>query len=175
MAELTDLWEKVRPLVEAAERPSRYIDHEWGAVRKLDADFHFCLLYPDTYELGQPNQALRILVNVVNAREGMAAERGFLPAPDMCDALREAGLPLFSIESCAPLSEFDVVGVTLPHELAATNILEALDLGGIPLHSDERGEDDPFVIAGGAVRLQSRTLRPVLRRLQHRRRGGDAA
>lgn len=149
MAELTDLWEKVRPLVEAAERPSRYIDHEWGAVRKADADFHFCLLYPDTYELGQPNQALRILVNVVNAREGMAAERGFLPAPDMCDALRQAGLPLFSIESCAALHEFDVVGITLPHELAATNILEALDLGGIPLHTDERGESDPFVIAGG--------------------------
>ena len=61
---------------------------------------------------------LRILVNAVNARPGMAAERGFLPAPEMCDALREARLPMFSIESCAPLAAFDVIGITLPHELA---------------------------------------------------------
>ncbi|NPD30620.1 TIGR03960 family B12-binding radical SAM protein [Eggerthellaceae bacterium zg-1084] len=146
---MTSIWDQVRPLVERAERPSRYINHEWGAVRKHDADFHLCMIYPDTYELGQPNQALRILVNVVNARPGMAAERGFLPAPEMCDRLREAGLPLFSVESCAPVRAFDVVGVTLPHELAATNILEALDLAGIPLRAAERGQDDPFVIAGG--------------------------
>ena len=149
MAQLTNLWPRVRALVEQAEHPSRYINHEWGCVYKPQADFHFCIIYPDTYELGQANQALRILVNAVNAEEGMSAERGFLPAPDMCDALRTANLPLFSIESCAPVGEFDVVGITLPHELAATNVLEALDLAGIPLHAQDRGEDCPVVVGGG--------------------------
>ena len=149
MEKFESIWPQIAPLVAKAERPSRYINHEWGSVYKPDAGFRFCMVYPDTYELGQANQALRILVNAVNAREGMVAERGFLPAPDMCDALREAGLPLFSIESCAPLGAFDVIGITLPHELAATNVLEALDLARVPLHADERAEDDPFVVAGG--------------------------
>lgn len=149
MSKLTDLWPRVREIVSTAERPSRYINHEWGSVYKEDADFHFCMVYPDVYEVGQPNQALRILVNVVNAREGLSAERGFLPAPDMADKMRVEGIPMFSIESCAPLAEFDAVGVTLSHELVATNVLEMLDLSGIPLHADDRSEDDPFVIAGG--------------------------
>ena len=149
MSKLTDLWPRVREIVSTAERPSRYINHEWGSVYKKDADFHFCMVYPDVYEVGQPNQALRILVNVVNAREGLSAERGFLPAPDMADKMRAEGIPMFSIESCAPLAELDAVGVTLSHELVATNVLEMLDLSGIPLHADDRSEDDPFVIAGG--------------------------
>lgn len=149
MVQFESIWARVAPLVAKAERPSRYINHEWGSVYKPDADFRFCMVYPDTYELGQANQALRILVNAVNAREGMVAERGFLPAPDMCDALRAANLPMFSIESCAPLGAFDAIGITLPHELAATNVLETLDLAGLPLHASERAEDDPLVVAGG--------------------------
>ncbi len=146
---LEGVWERFEPLVRSAERPSRYIDHEWGSVLKRDADFRFCMLYPDTYELGQANQALRILVNAVNGRPNMAAERGFLPAPEMCDALRREGLPLCSLESCSPLGSFDAIGITLPHELAATNVLEILDLAGLPLHAADRAEDDPFVIGGG--------------------------
>lgn len=149
MSRFESIWPQVAPLVARAERPSRYINREWGCVYKPDADFRFCMVYPDTYELGQANQALRILVNAVNAQDGMAAERGFLPAPDMCDALREARLPLFSIESCAPLSAFDAIGITLPHELAATNVLEAIDLAGIPIRALDRAEDDPLVIGGG--------------------------
>ena len=148
MVPFESIWPQVAPLVAKAERPSRYINHEWGSVYKPEAGFRFCMVYPDTYELGQANQALRILVNAVNARDGMVAERGFLPAPDMCDALRREGLPLFSIESCAPLGAFDVIGITLPHELAATNVLEALDLAGLPLHAVDRSEDDPLVVAG---------------------------
>lgn len=149
MAELTDLWPRIREFVSEVERPSRYINHEWGSVYKPEANFHFCMIYPDVYEVGQPNQALRILINVVNAREGMAAERGFLPAPDMADQMRKRGIPLFSVESCAPVAEFDAIGITLPHELAATNVLETLDLAGIPLHAQDRAEDDPVVFAGG--------------------------
>ena len=146
---MTDLWPRLEPLLADAERPARYLDHEYGCVYKPDASFRFCMVYPDTYELGQANQALRILVNAVNARDGMAAERAFLPAPAFCDTLRAEGLPLFSLESCAPVREFDAVGITLPHELAATNVLETLDLAGIPLHADARAEDDPFVLGGG--------------------------
>lgn len=149
MVPFESIWTQVAPLVARAERPSRYINREWGCVYKPDADFRFCMIYPDTYELGQANQALRILVNAVNAQPGMAAERGFLPAPEMCDALRAAGLPMFSIESCAPLAAFDAIGITLPHELAATNVLEAIDLAGLPLRALDRAEDDPLVLGGG--------------------------
>ncbi len=150
-------WDDFGALVVHAERPSRYIDHEFRAasedadstVNGEAADFRFCMVYPDTYELGQANQAVRILVNAVNAIDGMAAERGFLPAPDMCDALRREGVPLCSLESCAPLNAFDAVGITLPHELAATNVLEALDLAGIPVRAAARAQDDPIVVAGG--------------------------
>lgn len=146
---MTNVWPELSKLLLRAERPSRYINHEFGVVCKPDADFRFCMIYPDTYELGQANQALRILVNRVNAVEGMAAERAFLPAPEFCDTLRAEGLPLFSLESCMPLREFDALGITLPHELAATNVLEALDLAGIPLRAEDRSEDDPIVLAGG--------------------------
>ncbi len=146
---MKDLWAQIEPFLAQAERPARYINHEFGCVYKPEAEFRFCMVYPDTYELGQANQALRILVNAVNKVEGMAAERAFLPAPPMCDIMRSKEIPLFSIESCAPLSEFNVVGITLPHELAATNVLETLDLAGITLHSNERREEEPFVIAGG--------------------------
>ncbi len=147
------IWSKVAPIVAKAERPSRYINHEWGSICKQDCDFRFCMVYPDTYELGQANQALRILVNAVNGCEGMAAERGFLPAAEMCDALRAEGLPLFSIEGCAPLSSFDAIGITLPHELAATNVLEILDLAGIPVRAEDRSDDDPIVVGGGPCAL----------------------
>lgn len=146
---MTDLWPRLEPLLARVERPARYLNHEWGCVYKPEADFRFCMIYPDTYELGQANQAVRILVNVVNDIDGMVAERSFVPAADLCDLMRENDLPLFSIESCAPVGEFDAVGITLPHELAASNVLEALDLAGIPLRAEDRGEDDPIVLGGG--------------------------
>ena len=157
----TDLWPRVQPLLRQAERPSRYIGGEWGAAGRADgASFAFCMVYPDTYELGQPNQAVRILVNAVAKMDGVAAERAYLPAPDMADAMRAAGVPLFSLESCAPLAEFDVVGITLPHELAATNVLEVLDLAGIPLRAAERAQDDPIVIAGGPCAMNPEPYAP---------------
>ena len=146
---MTDLWPRLEALLARVERPARYLNHEWGCTRKADADFAFCMVYPDTYELGQANQAVRILTNAVNATEHLRAERAFLPAVDLIDLMRSEGLPLFSLESCAPLREFDCIGITLPHELAATNVLETIDLAGIPLHASERGEANPFVLGGG--------------------------
>ena len=146
---MIDLWPRLEPLLARVERPARYLDHEWGSTRKEGADFNYCMVYPDTYELGQPNQAVRILVNAVNATEHLAAERAFLPAVDLIDLMREEGVPMFSLESCAPLSEFDAIGITLPHELAATNVLEVLNLSGLPLRAVDRAQDDPIVLGGG--------------------------
>lgn len=157
---MTDLWPRLEALLARVERPARYLNHEWGCVRKADADFSFCMVYPDTYELGQANQAVRILVNVVNATEHLRAERAFLPAVDLIDMMREVQLPLFSIESCAPLCEFDAIGITLPHELAATNVLETLDLAGVAVRAADRDEGDPFVFGGGPCALNPEPYAP---------------
>ena len=146
---MSNVWPRVAPVLSRVERPARYINHEWGSTIKTNADFSFCMIYPDTYELGQANQAVRILVNAVNAHDYLRAERAFLPAVDMCDIMREQHLPLFSLESCTPVREFDVVGITLPHELCATNVLEVLEVSGIPVLASERSEDDPIILGGG--------------------------
>ena len=149
----TDLWPRVEQLLREGgrdlERPTRYINHEWGCTYKPEANYRFCMVYPDTYELGQANQAVRILYNMVNKIPDMAAERAFLPAADMCDMMRDRGIPAFSLESCAPLMEFDTVGITLPHELAESNVLEILDLAGIPLRTENRDETYPLILGGG--------------------------
>jgi radical SAM family uncharacterized protein len=146
---VTDLWTLVEPLLARVERPARYIDSEFGARKRPDEPYRAALLYPDTYELGMANQALAILYDVLNGTDGVAAERVFVPWKDMAAAMRGAGVPLFTLESVAPVSECDLLGITLPHELTYTNICEALDLAGIPLHSADRSDGDTLVIGGG--------------------------
>jgi radical SAM family uncharacterized protein len=142
-------WERVEPLLAHVERPSRYIDSEFGAVHRPDAAYRVALLYPDTYELGMANQAIAILYDRLNALDGVAAERVFVPAPDMAGALRADGVPLLTLESAVPVASCDMFGITLPYELSCTNVLEALDLAGIPLHASERRACDPLVVGGG--------------------------
>ena len=144
-----DRFADLEPLLARVEKPVRYIDHEWGSLAKPEADYRCCLIYPDVYDVGLPNQGIAILYRCLNAVEGISCERGYVPWVDMADAMREAGVPLLSLEGAAPIASFDVVGFHVPHEMAATNFLEALDLSGIPFHSDERSEDDPLIIAGG--------------------------
>jgi radical SAM family uncharacterized protein len=146
---VTDLWPRVEPLLARVERPARYIDREWGAKHVVDASYRAVLLYPDTYELGMANQAVAILYDRLDSIDGVAAERAFVPWVDMAAAMREAGVPLFTLESCAPVSECDLFGITLPYELTYTNVLEALDLAGLALRSADRAEGDPLVIGGG--------------------------
>lgn len=157
-----DLWERVEPLLARVERPTRYIDREWGAIRGCDADYRVALLYPDAYEVGQANQAIGILYSRLNAAEGIGAERCYVPWVDLADAMRQEGVPLFSLESCAPVRGFDMLGVTLPYELTYTNILEALDLAGIPLRSCDRGEGDPLVVGGGPCVFNPEPVAPFL-------------
>jgi radical SAM family uncharacterized protein len=144
-----DLWPRIEPLLTRVERPSRYVDREWGACHNPDAGYRAALIYPDTYEIGQANQAISILYSILNALPDVAAERTYLPWIDMSAQMREAGVPLFSLESCAPVKSFDLVGITLPYELSYSNVLETLDLAGIPLRSADRSEHDPLVIGGG--------------------------
>lgn len=139
----------LEPYLRTVTRPARYINNEWGATYKADASYNFCMIYPDTYELGQANQALRILCNVINAQDDCFAQRAFLPDPEFCDILRKNKIPSFSLETTSPLGDFDCIGITLPHELAATNVLEILDLAGIPVRAEERDDTHPLIFAGG--------------------------
>lgn len=145
----SDLWERVEPLLARVERPVRYIDSEWGARHRTAAAHHTVLIYPDVYEVGQANQGLAILYEKLNTTPGLAAERAYVPWLDMAREMRAADVCLFSLESCKPVREFDIVGITLPYELSYSNILETLDLARIPLRFAARGETDPLVIGGG--------------------------
>lgn len=145
----SSVWERIEPLLDHVEKPSSYINHEWGAVHKPDATFYCCLVYPDTYEVGLPNQGLAILYSILNRQPGIACERAYVPWPDMGDLMRKAQVPLASMESAYPLGSFDIVGFTLPHEMAATNFLECFELAGIEPQAARRAEDDPFILAGG--------------------------
>ena len=144
-----DLWPRIERLLSRVERPSRYIDREWGAFHTSDAGYRAVLVYPDTYEIGQANQAIAILYSVLNTIPDVSAERAYLPWLDMSALMREEGIPLFSLESCLPVRDFDLVGITLPYELSFSNVLETLDLAGIALRAVDRSESDPLVIGGG--------------------------
>lgn len=143
------LWSRVEPLLSRIERPARYLNSEWGSVHDPHAEYQAVFLYPDTYEIGQANQALGILYDRVNRIDGCAAERAYLPWADLIDLMRAEEVPLFSLESCAPVREFDLLGITVPYELSYSNILEALDLAQIPLRAENRSDDDPLVVGGG--------------------------
>lgn len=144
-----DRFAELEPLLQSVEKPSRYIDHEWGTLSKKEADYRLCMIYPDVYEIGLPNQGIAILYAAVNRQEGLSCERSYVPWMDMADAMRAAGVPLLSLEGAAPVKSFDIVGFHIPHEMAATNYLEALDLAGIPIFAADRTEDDPIIISGG--------------------------
>ncbi|MDJ1177232.1 TIGR03960 family B12-binding radical SAM protein [Roseofilum capinflatum] len=133
-------------------KPARYIGKELGAAYKSwsDTSVHWVLSYPELYELGSSNLGHQILYNIINAQPRQLCDRTYLPGPDMSAKLRETQTPLFALESRRPLSEFDIIGFSLSYELGATNILEMLDLAGIPLTWEERKEGNfPLIFAGG--------------------------
>jgi len=139
----------IESLLERVEKPARYIGGETGSVVKEDHSLRVVLSYPDVYEIGTANQAVQIIYSLINNHTGAWAERAYCPWPDMSELMRAEGVPLFSLESWKPVREADFWGITLQHELTYTNILEMLDLAGVPLRSEDRGEDDPVVFAGG--------------------------
>lgn len=158
----TNRFNELEALLPYVEKPARYIDHEWGVLSKEKTDYRVCLVYPDTYEVGLPNQGIAILYRALNEQPDISCERGYLPWIDMADRMREQGIPMLSLEGAAPLASFDVVGFHVPHEMAATNYLEALDLAGIPLRSKDRSDDDPLIIAGGPSTYNPEPLAPFI-------------
>jgi radical SAM family uncharacterized protein len=143
------LLEKYLPQV---RKPSRYIGGEPGSITKNDADvavtFAFC--FPDTYEIGMSHLGLKLLYGLINARPEYKCERVFAPDTDFEAILRENNIPLYGLETLKPLGEFDFVGFTIQYEMSYTNIVNMLDLAGIPpLKKDRQGGDFPLIIAGG--------------------------
>ncbi len=151
-------------LLETVEKPARYIGGEMNtavnAWEQTDIRFAFC--FPDTYEIGMSHLGIKILYEIINNLPYALCERVYMPWVDMADALRRNELPLFSIESRTPVRHFDVVGFTLQYEMSFTNILEMLDLSGIPVYAEERGEDFPLVIAGGPCACNPEPLAPFM-------------
>ncbi len=145
------LKEKIDGLLDRVQKPARYMGGEMNAVLK-DADrvaIRYAFAFPDVYEVGMSHLGSRILYDIINKRGDALCERVFMPWVDMADLMREEGVPLFSLETRSPVRGFDMLGITLQYEMSYTNILEILDLSGIPLHSEDRTWDDPIVIAGG--------------------------
>lgn len=144
------------------QKPARYTGNEWNACCKDHSEnlVKMVLAFPDLYEVGMSNQGLKILYESVNKRPDMLMERVFAPASDMEKLMRSHGLPLFALESRKPLPEFDLVGFSLQYELSYTNVLNMLDLAGIPVYAADRGEADPLVIGGGPCAFNPEPLAP---------------
>ena len=140
----------IEDVLRRVEKPARYVGGEYGSVVKSsESALSIVLSYPDLYEIGMSNSAVRILYRLLNEIEGVCCERVFAPAPDFEAELASRGIPLFSLETGRPISNFDLVGFSIGYELTLTNMLAILESGGIPLFAAERGEADPIVVAGG--------------------------
>jgi radical SAM family uncharacterized protein/radical SAM-linked protein len=132
------------------EKPARYLGGEFGSIRKIGDNFlTFALCFPDLYEIGMSNNAIRILYDGLNRLPGVRCERVFAPAPDFEALLETSSIPLYTLESGIPLSEVDILGFSIGYELAATSMLSVLKSGKIALKAKDRGGDAPIVIAGG--------------------------
>ena len=145
------LKEKIDSLLDHVQKPARYMGGEMNAALKNpdQISIRYAFAFPDVYEVGMSHLGSRILYDIINKREDALCERVFMPWVDMADLMRKENVPLFTLESRSPVRSFDMLGITLQYEMSYTNILEILDLSGIPLHSEERTWVDPIVIAGG--------------------------
>jgi radical SAM family uncharacterized protein len=148
---MESIWPQIERLLPGVSKPARYIGGEQGARYPEHGPdtVAWLLLYPDTYEIGLPNQGLQILYEILNERPDAVAERAYAPWVDMEAAMREAGVPLFSVENHLPARAFDVLAFNLSAELVYTNVLNLIDLAGLPLRGSARGGGDSLVVAGG--------------------------
>ena len=155
---LSDRIEKLLPQV---QKPARYMGGEFNSVTK-DPDavkVRYAFLFPDTYDVGMSHLGMKILYHTINGRADAWCERVFSPWVDMADLMRKEGIPLFSLESRTPIREFDILGVTLQYEMSYTNILDALDMAGIPLRAADRTEG-PFLVCGGPCAFNPEPVAP---------------
>ena len=144
------------------DKAARYIGGEVNAVMKNkdEVDIRFAMAFPDVYEIGMSNLGMMILYDMFNKRDDVWCERLFSPWTDLDKIMREEHIPLFTLESQDPVKEFDFLGITLGYEMCYTNVLQLLDLSGIPLLAEERTEEDPLVIGGGACAYNPEPLAP---------------
>ena len=142
---------QLEKMLRKVEKPARYTGGEVNSVKKdlTQVSVRFGFAFPDTYEIGMSYMGMQILYNILNRNEKIYCERIFAPAEDMEALMREEGRKLFTLETFTPVDELDIVGFTLQYELSYTNVLNILDLSGIPLHSADRGEEFPVIVAGG--------------------------
>ncbi|MFV1991936.1 MAG: radical SAM protein, partial [Acidimicrobiales bacterium] len=148
---MPSIWSDLEPLLPLVERPARYIGCEEGAFAPEHSAHKvaWLLTYPDTYEVGLPNQGLQILREILNERDDAVAERSYSVWTDLETRMRGRQLPLFSVDSHRPASDFDVIAFNLSAELVNTNLLNAVDLAGVPVRNSARSEADPLIGAGG--------------------------
>jgi radical SAM family uncharacterized protein len=142
---------RLEHILPTVKKPGRYVGGEYNSVVKdwAATPTRVCLAFPDIYDLGMSNLGLTILYDLLNALPDVLAERTYMPWVDMVAALRQARIPLYSLESKRPLADFDIVGFSLPYEQLYTNLLEMLDLAGLPLRAEVRDEGHPLIVAGG--------------------------
>ncbi|MGH9235829.1 MAG: TIGR03960 family B12-binding radical SAM protein, partial [Acidimicrobiales bacterium] len=148
---MSSVWTQLEPHLAGVEKPARYIGLELGAQRPVPGQgaVSWLLTYPDTYEIGLPNQGLQILYEILNERDDAVAERSYAPWGDLEAVMRRARIPLFSVDTHRPGHEFDVLAFNLSAELTYTNLLNCVDLAGVPVRAAERRPEDPLVAAGG--------------------------
>ncbi|WP_133851689.1 TIGR03960 family B12-binding radical SAM protein [Labedaea rhizosphaerae] len=142
---------QLEQLLPRVSKPVQYVGGELNATLKSwdEATVRWALMYPDAYEVGLPNQGVMILYEVLNEQPDVLAERTYAIWPDLEALMRENGVPQFTVDGHRPVGDFDLLGVSFATELGYTNLLSALDLAGIPLHAEDRGDDHPVVVAGG--------------------------
>lgn len=142
---------QLEKMLRKVEKPARYTGGEVNSVKKdpEQVSVRFGFAFPDTYEIGMSYMGMQILYNILNRNEKIYCERIFAPAEDMEALMREEGRKLFTLETFTSVDELDIVGFTLQYELSYTNVLNILDLSGMPLHSADRGEEFPVIVAGG--------------------------
>ena len=157
--ELDQVLQRILPRV---QKPGRYTGGELNQVEKdwNSVDLSVALVFPDLYDLGMSNLGLAILYDILNREKDILAERAFAPWPDMEAAMRDSGIPLYSLETKHPLSDFDILGFTLPYETVYTNTLNLIDLTGVPLYTEKRQRNDPILIAGGHATLNPEPMAP---------------
>jgi len=146
---------KLENILEQVRKPARYTGNEWNITKKdfSSVDVRVALCFPDAYEIGMSHLGFRIIYGILNSRQDTLCERVFSPWPDLSGLLRKEGVPLFSLESKAPVAEFDIVAFTLSYEMNYTNVLQILELSGIPLNAADRAGNYPLVIGGGPCTL----------------------
>lgn len=156
--------EKFNKVLKRVEKPARYIGLEKNSIKKNleDVKVKFAFAFPDIYEVGMSHLGLHILYNLINEVEYMACERVFAPWIDMEEEMIQEGIPLFTLENKEPIKNFDFLGFTLQYEMSYTNILNMLHLGGIPILSADREDEDPFVIAGGPCAYNPEPLADII-------------